>query len=129
MTGMKIEEIRSALEDASPETLADALAIVLTEGKTPDRAIAGMDKPELANFAQAVIYLKKNYDFEELERFATEADLVYVNAGDRRILLTDRMNTPSPGEGNSPGSQINEAGEHGGAGPAAPGGRFSNLEI
>ncbi|MDR0320585.1 MAG: hypothetical protein LBI28_03710 [Treponema sp.] len=129
MAGMKIEEIRSALEEASQETLADALAIVLTEGKSPSQAIAGMDKPELANFAQAVMYLKKNYDFEELGYLTTEADLVYVNAGDRRILLTDRMNTLSGSEGNSPGSQIKETGDHEKTNPSSAGGRFSNLEI
>ena len=129
---MKAEEIRSALDEISQETLADALAIIMAEGNSPSQAVAGMDKPELANFAQAIIYLKKNYDFEELEHFTTEADLVYVNAGDRRILLTDRTNS-QPGGGSPkredsafetklPGSQ--EADDAG-----SSGGRFSNLEI
>jgi len=129
MAGMKIEEIRSALEEMSSETLADALAIFLTEGKNPSQAIAGMDKPELANFAQAVMYLKKNYDFEEMDYFTTEADLVYVNAGDRRVLLTDRMNTSSGNERNSNDGRIQEAGENDKTNPAASSGRFSNLEI
>ena len=120
---MKAEEIRSALDGVSPETLADALAIVLAEGKPPSQPVAGMDKPELANFAQAIMYLKKNYGFDELEHFTTEADLVYVDAGDRRILLTDRMNVvPGIGE-NIPSA------EHGDESPVSDGGRFSNLEI
>jgi hypothetical protein len=129
MPGVKVEEIRSALGDVSPETLADALAIFLTEVKSPSQAIAGMDKPELANFAQAIMYLKKNYGFAELDLFATEADLVYVNVGDRRILLTDRMNASSGNEGISPGSQVKETGGNEKAIPAPEGGRFSNLEI
>jgi hypothetical protein len=126
---MKIEEIRSALEEMPPETLADALAIFLTEGKNPSNAIAGMDKPELANFAQAVMYLKKNYDFEEMDYFTTEADLVYVNVGDRRVLLTDRMNTSTGSEKKSSGNLIQEAGEDEKTNPAVSDSRFSNLEI
>jgi hypothetical protein len=129
MPGAKVEEIRSALEEVSSETLADALAIFLAEGKSPSQAIAGMDKPELVNFAQAIVYLKKNYDFAELVSFSTEADLVYVNAGDRRILLTDRMNALSGNEGIPSGNQINEARGNEKANPAPEGGRFSNLEI
>ena len=116
---MKPDEIRAALDETSKETLADALSIFLTESKVPLQSIAGKDKPELANFAQAVIYLKKNYDFEELDYLITEADLVYVNAGDRRILLTDKANF-----NDSQGELENEN-------TAAPlnSGRFSNLEI
>jgi hypothetical protein len=121
---MKIEEIRATLEGASAETLADALAIVLAEGKAPSVPVAGTDRPELSNFAQAVMYLKKNYDFEELEHFSTEADLVYVNAGDRRILLTDKMNTvPAKNE------VAFEVKDSEGAAQSNSSGRFSNLEI
>jgi len=142
---MKTEEIRAALEGVSQETLADALAIVLVEGRAPSQAVAGMNKPELANFAQAIMYLKKNYDFDELEHFSTEADLVYVNAGDRRTLLTDRQNTAAgierssarweegAFEARSPGSRIKEEAvpENENTAPASgsDGGRFSNLEI
>jgi len=120
---MKAEEIRAALDGVSPETLADALAIVFAEGKAPSQAVAGMNKPELANFAQAIMYLKKNYDFDELEQFTTEADLVYVNAGDRRVLLTDRMNIVSGSTENSLPAGNDDAA------PGSNGGRFSNLEI
>ena len=122
---MKVEEIRSALDGVSPETLADTLAIVFAEGKAPSQAVAGMNKPELANFAQAIIYLKKNYDFDELEHFTTEADLVYVQAGDRRVLLTDRMNTSPDNEPKSSSPSLGL----GDTAPATDGGRFSNLEI
>ena len=126
---MKAEEIRSALEEVSKETLADALSIVFAEGKSPDQSVAGMDKPKLDNFAQAVMYLKKNYDFEELDYFSTEADLVYVNAGDRRILLTDRMNAiPGIEGGTQPGGGQGKE-EPGREDTASNGGRFSNLEI
>jgi hypothetical protein len=127
---MKPDEIRAALDDASKETLADALSIFLTEGKAPVQSVAGKDKPELANFAQAVIYLKKNYDFEELDYFITEADLVYVNAGDRRILLTDRANVTSQEKRkNLPANDSQEEFENENTAASLNGGRFSNLEI
>jgi hypothetical protein len=122
---MNAEEIRAALEGTPPETLADALAVVLAEGKPPSLAVAGMDRPELSNFAQAVAYLKKNYGFEELEHFSTEADLVYVNAGDRRVLLTDRMNAqPVKNEAAFETKNDGNNDEQSGSG-----GRFGNLEI
>lgn len=139
MGKMKEEEIRSAIEGVSREALADALAIVLAEGSAPSQAAAGMTKPDLSNFAQAVMYLKKNYGFEELDLFTTEADLVYVQAGDRRVLLTDRMNGPArpmPGQGRPSPEESGQAST-----PAAgadskntppddeEGGRFSHLEL
>jgi len=126
---MKIEEIRSALENVTRETLADALSIVLAESKTPPQAVAGIDAPELANFAQAVIYLKKNYNFSELDNFTTEADLVYVETGGRRILLTDRMNmSAGDDESDISGSRVKK--EFVNESPiSSDGGRFSNLEI
>jgi hypothetical protein len=127
---MEAQEIRAALQDVSPETLADALAIVFTESPSPSRQVAGMDKPNLVNFAQAIIYLKRHYGFEELEHFTTEADLVYVTAGERRILLTDRDRSNTP-------LAIKTAGISGNTAPPAhedaafesEGERFSNLEI
>ena len=126
---MNAEEIRAALQDVSPETLADALALVFAEGKAPSQQVAGMDKPNLANFAQAILYLKKNYGFEELDHFSTEADLVYVNAGERRVLLTDRTAAAPPanialGNDGNNSSQTRED-----TAPDSNGGRFSNLEI
>ena len=87
---MKEENIRSALESMDKDVLADALAMLLAKEKETPKAVAGSDMPDFANFAQAVLYLKKNYDFSELTLFSTEADLVYITAGDRRVLLTDR---------------------------------------
>jgi hypothetical protein len=122
---MNVDEIRAALDGMSLETLADALAIVLAEGKPPSLAVAGADRPELSNFAQAIAYLKKNYGFEELEYFTTESDLVYVNAGDRRVLLTERMNAP-PAKNKNVCEMKNFENNDGQSGS---GGRFSNLEI
>jgi hypothetical protein len=141
MAAVKKEEIRSAISKMPHETLADALALFLAHGPAPEQAVAGMDRPELANFAQAVQYLKKNYDFAELDFFICEADLVYVQAGERRVLLTDRMNADSGSGGNMTGLRPETA--RNGSAPGAPaagendspekpgrdGGRFSNLEI
>jgi hypothetical protein len=124
----------------SHEALADALALFLVQGNSPTQTVAGMDKPELANFAQALQYLRKNYDFEELDFFSTEADLVYVQAGGRRILLTDRMNVLSGSAGEKAdvkretllsesgiGGTVKEDASH--ESPDRSGGRFSNLEM
>jgi hypothetical protein len=140
MGTVKKEEVRSAINDMSRETLADALALFLVQGNAPEQAVAGMDKPELANFAQALQYLKKNYDFEELDFFSTEADLVYVQTGGRRILLTDRMNVASGSSGEKPGVRTEALLSGSGVGgavkedasqdsPDSGGGRFSNLEM
>jgi hypothetical protein len=87
---MKEEEIRLAIDGFTREALADALAIVLSESETPRSSPTVMMKIEVSNFAQALQYLKKEYDFAELDLFSTEADLVYVQAGDRRVLLTKK---------------------------------------
>lgn len=123
---MKAEEIRSAIDSIPQETLADALTLLLAEGKAPVQTAAGTDRPELANFAQALIYMKKNYDFPELDYFSIEADLVYVEAGGRRVLLTERMSQPVEGI-SQPAARAKE--ESGNGKPVAEGGRFSNLEI
>ncbi|QQO09000.1 hypothetical protein [Breznakiella homolactica] len=148
------EEIRAAVDGMPRETLADALALLLAQGKAPSQQTAGMDKPDLKNCAQAIQYLKRNYQFPELEFFTTEADLVYVQAGDRRVLLTDRMGgTAAPDRGSmryddgafenetappslrpeSPGAPGPAADpeESSGESPKAGGdsGRFSNLEL
>jgi hypothetical protein len=85
------EEIRTCIGGIDSEILKDALSIVLAEhaDKRMDSAMQ-QALPDFANFAQAVLYLKKKYHFQELDAFSTEADLVYVQAGDRRVLLTDR---------------------------------------
>jgi hypothetical protein len=122
-------EIRSAVAGMEKETLADALALLLARGGTPREPVAGGSRPELANFAQAVLYLKKNYDFEELDLFSTEADLVYVQTADRRILLTDRSREsqrPTAPAAAAPG--VSAAGGEASK-PPADRGRFSNLEI
>jgi hypothetical protein len=97
----------------------DALALLLAEKGDPPRPLPGNDRPEFVNFAQAILFLKKNHDFAELDLFSTEADLVYVTAGERRILLTAPgvSNPKPPGTGNSPEEN------------STAGGRFSHLEM
>lgn len=120
---MKPEEIRSAIDNLSIEQMKDVLSIVLAEAKPSSQVIAGKDNPELVNFAQAIIFLKQNYDFEELDYFNTEADLVYVNTGDRRILLTDREKKEQSE------STYKEKPTSDKANPMTNDGRFSQLEI
>lgn len=96
------EQIRKTIDSLDENTAKDALALLLADKDTEHGrngnsasgisiAVPGRD---LANFAQAIGWLKSKYDFQELEAFTTEADLVYVKAGERRILLTDR-NAPT----------------------------------
>ncbi len=87
----KAEQIRSCIANMDSEVVKDALSIILA--KEPQQS-SGAAKTEIAsnykNFAQAILALKKQYKFPELNLFTVEADLVYVTAGDRRVLLTDR---------------------------------------
>ncbi|MDR2096181.1 MAG: hypothetical protein LBP76_11810 [Treponema sp.] len=123
MGNIKQEEIRAALEGVDREVLADALSLLLAEEPPPEQAVAGVDRPELANFAQAVGYLKKHYDFSELDFLTTEGDLVYVRAGDRRVLLTSRESGPEYTGPDRQGASYDPE-------PAAgEGDRFSHLEI
>lgn len=84
------ETIRDILSNYPQETLADALSIFLGEGSNGTASGSASANREFKNFAQAILHLKKTTSFAELDLFTTEADLVYVQAGDRRILLTDR---------------------------------------
>ena len=87
----KAEQIRSCIANMDSEVVKDALSIILA--KEPQQSSVAA-KTEIAsnykNFAQAILALKKQYKFPELNLFTVEADLVYVTAGDRRVLLTDR---------------------------------------
>lgn len=134
MARLNTEEIRNTLSDIPQETLADALAIFLSDDNT-ETGPATHTHPEFQNFSQVISYLKKNYSFEELDKFTTEADLVYVHTSDRRILLTNRdtpviRSTPPrelAGEAQSetpshPGENQPESGNDGNS-------RFSRLEF
>jgi hypothetical protein len=88
------EYIRTVLENYDNETLKDALALLLAENVQSSnnviqtRSNANFDS-NFSNFAQAISWLKSKFKFQELDAFSTEADLVYVNTGDRKVLLTD----------------------------------------
>ena len=130
---MSEEQILAILEDMDAALVREALALFLAEGAA--QAPPQEETPEFANFAQALGFLKKNYDFAELDLFSTEADLVYVSTGGRRILLTDTFPENNPGAP-QPGTLGRAADQHGAqrnvenapkAGEVP--GRFSRLEI
>jgi hypothetical protein len=130
-TEMKEEEIRSAIDGVTKETLADALSILLAEENAANETAAVMNKIELVNFAQAVQFLKREYEFAELDLFSTEADLVYVQAGDRRIMLSDRTNGTAKqlsAAENRKHKENNQVLENDQA-AEDDGGRFSHLEL
>jgi hypothetical protein len=122
MENLPEEDIRAALESMDTGLVTDALALLLAEKKEPAR-IAETLTPEFDNFAQAILFLKKNYDFAELDSFSTEADLVYVSVGERRILLTERgiYDEPPPGTSATAAGVVAENG--------SGSGRFSHLEM
>lgn len=86
----KVEQIRASISNMDEDIVKDALSILLA--KEPAQTVS--TKTEISsnykNFAQAILALKNKYKFPELNYFSVEADLVYVTAGDRRVLLTDR---------------------------------------
>lgn len=115
----------------------DTLALLLAEkeehGSTEKKVVVSTSsnvETKFDNFAQTINFLKTKYKFQELSLFTTEADLVYVNMGDRKVLLTDTSveprKIPKPSEqqdSDSPNSPEN-AFE-----PLNKNGRFSNLEL
>lgn len=131
---MKEDEIRSAIHNMPKEILVDALALFLSQGKSSEQLGTAAGTPELANFSQAIHYLRKNYDFAELDKFSTEADLVYIHTGDRKVLLTDRVDSVLNQEKtmNNSSSAISSDSKES-LGSTQPktddSGRFSNLEF
>lgn len=105
----KEEQIRTVLENYNNEALKDALAVLLsgsqssvsTSNNSSYKHSSSTDT-KFSNFAQAISWLKSKYEFQELNAFSTEADLVYVNTGDRKILLTDTSVKPRENQINHP---------------------------
>ncbi len=125
----KKEEIRAALQNSSPEIVMDALALLLADGSGPSQESAKGSIPELSNFAQAIHFFKKNYDFPELDYFTTEADLVYITTSDRKILITDKTtaySSASPSSNNNIEETVNKESKAEGDNNI---GRFSHLEL
>lgn len=85
----KEEEIRSSIDKMEPEILKDTLSILLSNNISNNNQNFETSIAQYKNFAQLILDMKKQYNFHELDLFSTEADLVYIQAGDRRILLTN----------------------------------------
>lgn len=85
----KEEEIRSSIDKMDSETLKDTLSILLSSNVSKNNQNPETSVTQYKNFAQLILDMKKQYNFHELDLFSTEADLVYIQAGDRRILLTN----------------------------------------
>lgn len=134
MARLNTEEIRNSLSEIPQETLADALALFLSDDNI-ETGPAVHTHPDFQNFAQVVSYLKRNFSFDELDKFTTEADLVYVQTSDRRILLTNRdapasrqityREATSPTHKDDPSTPEENTSETGNDGSS----RFSRLEF
>lgn len=104
----KEEEIRSSIDKMDSETLKDTLSILLSSNVSKNNQNPETSVAQYKTFAQLILDMKKQYNFHELDLFSTEADLVYIQAGDRRILLTntdenlDNNSLPKNQETNSP---------------------------
>lgn len=85
------EKIRSTINEIDTEILKDTLAILLSKNNNVQNKPMTETTSAYKNFAQAILDLQKKYKFPELQLFTTEADLVYVQAGDRRVLLTEKQ--------------------------------------
>lgn len=133
----KVEQIRAAIDNLDDAVAKDTLALLLAEkeghgnaekevGVSPN---ANADT-KFDNFAQAIEFLRTKYKFQELSLFSTEADLVYVNTGDRKVLLTDTSvkprELPKPTE---PQNSDNSDNLENAFEPINKNGRFSNLEL
>lgn len=126
-----VEKIRAAISNLDDSVAKDTLALLLAEkevqgtkkGKDTVNQIPN-DKTAFDNFAQAINFLKAKYKFQELSLFSTEADLVYVNTGDRKVLLTDTSVKPKENTRPTEQQDFENAFE-----PLNKNGRFSNLEL
>lgn len=126
-----VEKIRATISNLDDSVAKDTLALLLAEkevqgtrkGKDTVNQIPN-DKTAFDNFAQAINFLKAKYKFQELSLFSTEADLVYVNTGDRKVLLTDTSVKPKENTRPSEQQDFENAFE-----PLNKNGRFSNLEL
>lgn len=85
----KEEEIRSSIDKMEPEILKDTLSILLSNNISNNNQNFETSIAQYKNFAQLILDMKKQYNFHELDLFSTEADLVYIQTGNRRILLTN----------------------------------------
>ena len=86
------EQIRNSINEIDSDILKDTLAILLAKNNNVSNNQHISVSDDYKNFAQAILSLKQKYNFPELNFFSTEADLVYIQTGDRRILLTDKEN-------------------------------------
>lgn len=98
----KEEQIRASINNIDSDILKDTLAILLSKNENIVTDQREENKVQYHNFAQAIMDLKNRFDFPELNYFSTEADLVYVQAGDRKVLLTEKTDSPTPNGSNSP---------------------------
>lgn len=133
----KIEQIRAAIDNLDDTVAKDTLAMLLAEKEghgnvEKELASSSISKTDTKfdNFAQAIEFLKTKYKFQELSLFSTEADLVYVNTGDRKVLITDTSVKPrelpkSPEQQDSDNPTDPENAFE----PINKNGRFSNLEL
>lgn len=85
----KEEEIRSSIDKMEPEILKDTLSILLSNNISNNNQNFETSIAQYKNFAQLILDMKKQYNFHELDLFSIEADLVYIQTGNRRILLTN----------------------------------------
>jgi uncharacterized protein YjbI with pentapeptide repeats len=116
-------ELALSLDEGTARAmLAELLA---DDAHAPDNALDNaVNEGRYANFAQAIIDLKRRYGFSELAAFSTEADLVYLQTAERRILLSDPARPPEGAAPPVPPAPRAEA-----PGKKSEGGRFSHLEL
>ena len=66
-----VEKIRTAMSNIDGEVLKDTLAILLSSGngsgESSVKSANSSDVNKFDNFAQAISWLKKKYEFQELE--------------------------------------------------------------
>ena len=80
----KEEQIRKAIDNLDETTAKDALALLLADTSSGTKTQTAnnptnQEAGQFANFAQAILWLKSKYKFQELNAFTTEADLVQTS--------------------------------------------------
>lgn len=85
------EQIRAGLNLLEMDTLKDALCLALLQKNNHEIAMPRRGKfddlDQVSNFAELMLFLKRNFTFSELSLFSIDDGHVFVEAGNRKVEL------------------------------------------
>lgn len=130
----RMEQIKGAMAGLPDEVIRDALVLSLTEtavhGVTAEEK--NLETEKFHDIFELVTYLKRTYQFPELDLFLMEGGRLLFKDGDRRIVIsekpTEKRSVPErPFVGNNPSIKRNTEIDRLSSGNGRE--RFSRLEL